>query len=140
MNDLRLALRALLLGDATVSALVGGVRVHPIRLPQGQQNPSIVLNRVTESGHYVMSGSAGMAQARFQVDSWALTSQLANELGNAAYDALSGYRGPVSFGGNSPQDSFVIHGVFLDQGREDFDATSDLYRLSRDYIVYYVEG
>jgi hypothetical protein len=28
-------------------------------------------------------------------------------------------------------------GTFLDQGREDFDQVAELFRMSRDYIVFY---
>lgn len=140
MKDIRLGLRQVLLDDPEVSALVGGFRVHPVRLPQGQRDASLVLARISESGHYVMEGSAGLAQARVQADSWATHSDAAASLANAAYDALSGFRGVVSWGGNSPPDSLELRGVFLDQGREDYDATANMFRVSRDYIVFYEES
>lgn len=139
MKDIRPALRALLLGDATVSSLVGGVRIHNIRMPQGQKTASIVYNRISENGDYHMAGPSGLAHARFQIDSWALTADAAVALGNAVYDRLSGFRGPITWGSNSPVDQIEINGIFLDQGREDFDEVSELYRLSRDYIVWYAE-
>lgn len=139
MKDIRPALRALLLGDATVNGLVGGVWVHGIRLPQGQKTASIVYNRISENTDYHMAGGSGLAQTRIQIDSWALTQDAAVALGNAVYDRLSGFRGPISWGSNSPLDEIEISGVFLDQGHEDFDAASELYRMSRDYVIWYAE-
>jgi len=139
MKDIRPALRALLLGDATVSGLVGGVRIHVVRLPQGQRAASIVLSRISEGADYHMAGASGLAQTRMQVDSWAEDPDDAATLGNAVYDRLSGFRGPVSWGSNSPQDEIQIGGIFFDQGREDFDDVSELYRMSRDYLIWYAE-
>lgn len=140
MNDIRMALRQLLLADATVSGLVGGYRIHTVRIPQGQTEPSVVLIRITEDGHYVMEGSAGISQTRMQVDCWATHADLAVQLANAVYDQLSGFRGAVAMGNNSPPDSVELHGAFLQQGREDYDSTAELYRMSRDYIIWYREN
>lgn len=139
MKDVRMALRAILLSDATVSALVGGNRIMPIRLEQGQKNASIVYNRITEEGHYQMNGPAGIGQARMQVDSWGSLPSAAVELANAAYDRLSGFQGVVAWGSSSPQEEIRVHGIFLESGREDYDAIADMYRMSRDYMIWYEE-
>lgn len=137
MKDIRWALRALLLGDATVSGLVGGERIHPITLPQGQKRPSIVFNRISEGADYHMQGDSGLAETRMQIDSWAQTEAQSVELANAVYDTLSGHTGIVPFGTNSPQEEIRIHAIFMDTGREDFDASAELFRMSRDYIIRY---
>jgi hypothetical protein len=139
MKDIRPALRALLLGDVTVSGLVGGIRIHSVRLPQGQKTASIVYNRITEQTDYHYAGGSGLAQARFQVDSWATTQDAAVVLANAAYDRLSGFGGILDYGSNSPQDQILINAIFMDQGREDFDSVAEMYRMSRDYIIWYAE-
>lgn len=137
MKDIRPALRSFLLGDPTVSSLVGGVRIHAVRLPQGQRNPSIVYNRVSEGADYTNDGDSGLTQARIQVDAWATHQDSAVELADAVYNRLTGHRGTVAFGSGSPQDEIAVRGVFLQQGREDYDSTAELYRMSRDYLVWY---
>lgn len=139
MKDVRPALRALLLGDATVSGLIGGVRIHVSHLPQGQKTTSIVYNRISEQTDYHMAGGSGWAQARFQIDSWADDPDKSARLANAVYERLSGFKGTFAYGSNSPQDQIVIDAIFMDQGREDYDNVAELYRMSRDYIVWYAE-
>lgn len=129
MRDIRSALRTFLLADPTVSGLVGGQRVHPVRLPQDQVEPSVVYNSISESGDYSMSGDSGLGRVRMQVDAWAQTSDAATLLANAVYDRLTGARDTV--------DSVSIHGAFLDSGRDDYDDVTKLYRRSRDFIIWY---
>jgi hypothetical protein len=139
MKDIRLALRAALLADPTINGLVGGLRIHAVRLPQGQTASSIVYNRISETGDYHTQGPSGLAQTRMQVDCWAQTQDAAVVLASAVYDRLSGFSGPVNYGTNSPQDQIVVRGVFLDTGREDYDDVAQLYRMSRDYLIWYLE-
>ena len=133
MKDIRPALRQYLLDDPTVSGLVGGVRIHNTRLPQDQVSPSIVYVKVSETGDYHMQGDSGLGQVRMQVDAWAQNADAATELANAVYDRLSGARDTVTVG----SDFVNIRGSFLANGRDDYDAVAKLYRVSRDYIIWY---
>lgn len=137
MKDIRPALRYFLLADSTISTLVGGVRIHTVRLPQGQREPSIVYNRISEGADYTNDGDSGLSQARFQIDAWATRQDSAVELANAIYDRLTGHRGTVEFGSGSPQDSIEFRAAFLQQGREDYDSAAELYRMSRDFTIWY---
>jgi hypothetical protein len=134
MKDIRPVLRTFLLGDPIVSGLVGGVRIHPNRLPQDQVEPTIVINRISEVGDYNMDGDSGLGNVRMQVDAWAQTADFANELANAVYDRLSGFRGTVV----ANSDAIDIQGVFLAQGRDDYDDVTQLSRVSRDFTIWYV--
>lgn len=143
MKDVRKAIRAFLLGDAAISTLVGGSRIYPGILPQGVAQtsvvPAVVQNLVTESSDYHMQGGSGLGQARIQVDAWAQSADAAVELANLVYDRLSGSKGTIEFGTNSPLENVVVQGVFQDQGRDDYDATSKLHTRRRDYMVWYSE-
>jgi Protein of unknown function (DUF3168) len=129
MKDIRLALRTYLLADPTISGLVGGVRIHHVRLPQDQVEPSVVYTRISEVGDYNMVRDSGLGQVRVQLDSWAQNSDAANELSNAVYDRITGARDTMS--------SIIVKGIFMAGGRDDYDEVSQLYRASRDYIVWY---
>jgi hypothetical protein len=141
MKDIRGAIRALLLGDATISGMVGGTRIHPGILPQGTAQtsnvPAIVQNLISEASDYHMQGASGLGSARVQVDCWAQTPDAAVLLAGLVFDRLSGHRGVVTYGSNSPQDEVEIKGIFHEQSRDDYDDVAKLHRRSRDYTVWF---
>lgn len=139
MKDIRSALRAILLGDAAVSAAVSASRIYPGIMPQGETQPSIVQNLITEGAGYHMLGDDGLIQSRIQIDAWALTQDSAVSLANKVFDLLSGYSGTVVYGSNSPQDSIIVRGVFHDQGRDDYDSVAKMHARRRDYLIWYAE-
>lgn len=132
MKDIRPALRTLLLSDPTVSGMVGGARIYPTILPQGQRQPSIIYNRVSGIFPFELDASAGVVQNLMQVDSIAVSNDDANNLANAAHDVLSGFKGEVS--------TVVIQGIFQTNERDIYDGTVQLYRVSRDYSIWFVEN
>jgi hypothetical protein len=129
MKDIRPAMRLILLADATVSGLVGGTRIFPTTMPQGEVNPSVVYHRITEGADYVMAGGDGLLTTRLQVDAWAQKADQAAELAGAVFDRLSGFRGD--------QNGVTVQGAFMVSAREDFDSVAKMYRMSRDYEVWY---
>jgi Protein of unknown function (DUF3168) len=130
MKDIRPALRTFLLADPTISGLVGGVRIHHLRLPQGQVEPSIVYLKVSEIGDYHLLSDSGLGQIRLQIDSWAQSSDVATQLANAVYDRLSGAKGAFD-------NNVDVRGTFLISGRDDFDEVAFMYRASRDFTFWY---
>ncbi len=133
MKDIRPALRSFLLADPVVSGLVGGVRIHNNRLPQNQVEPSVVYVKVSEIGDYHMAGDSGLGQIRMQIDVWALNSDGATELANAVYDRLTGAHGNISV----DSDFVNLRGAFFAAGRDDYDDIAKMYRVSRDFIIWY---
>jgi hypothetical protein len=139
LKDIRPALRAYLLADASVSDAVGGDRIYPVRLPQNQRSPSIVYNRISAVGDHHMEGPSGLAQTRIQIDAWATTQDAAVELADLVKERLDGASGEILFGSASPSESLTLQGAFFDSEREDYDDAAELYRVSRDFIVWYAE-
>lgn len=139
MNDVRLALRSILVSDSLVYSLTAsGANIYPMRVPQGVKDPSVVYNLITEREDYMMSGPVGLVNAQMQVDCWATTAEASTLLGRAVHDALNGYKGgvlPVS--SNSPEETITVRGIFLSSGREIYDNVSLMYRVSRDYFLWY---
>ncbi len=129
MRDIRPALRTFLLADPTVSALVGGSRIHHIRLPQDQVEPSVVYIKISEFGDYNLAQDSGLGHVRMQIDAWAQTSDAATQLANAVYDRLTG--------ANTTMDTVKVLGAFLDSGRDDYDGVTRMYRSSRDFMIWY---
>ncbi|MCR6734447.1 MAG: DUF3168 domain-containing protein [Afipia sp.] len=138
MKDIRPALRAFLLGDAGIVALVttGGIsRVYPIKLPQGTKTASIVYTRISGSSIYHMQGQSGLSMPRYQIDAWAPTGDAATALANLIKDRLSGYRGVMGSGGAA----VTVQGVFMLDEREDYDDAVSMSRMSRDYAIDHEE-
>lgn len=129
MKDIRPVLRTFLLDDPTISGLVAGVRVHHLRLPQNQIDPSVVYLKVSETSDYHMQGDSGLSQMRMQIDAWAQSADTATQLANAVYDRLTGEKGTLA--------NIDVRGVFLLNGRDDYDEIAKLYRISRDYDFWY---
>jgi hypothetical protein len=138
MKDIRGALRTILASDPAVNALCAG-RIYPVRLKQGDRGPSIVYHRVTALFDYEMDGPSGLVQSLMQIDSVAALEDAATQLGNAVHDVLTGFRGQVLFGSNSPQTSITIHGIFNTTERDVFDSVTEMVALQRDYQIWYWE-
>jgi hypothetical protein len=137
--DLRPALTSYLLADAAVSALVGGVRVHPGVLPQGERQPTIVYNLVSEVTDHHMLGPSGLVMVRVQIDAWAQTPDAADALARAIKLRIDGAAGDWTYGDDSPPDNLQVQGVFADTARWDYAADIGMHRASRDYLIHYGE-
>lgn len=139
LADLRVGLRAYLLDDSTISAAVGGVRVYPIKLPQGQTLTSIVHTRISGQGDHHMEGPSGLNRGRVQIDCWSTSADAADLLARQVKERIDGYRGSILWGDDSPEEAIVVQGIFFESEREDFDDVAQMYRSSKDYIVWYEE-
>lgn len=139
LADIRVGLRALLLGDAAISAAVGSARIYPIKLPQGQKLASIVYSRISGYNDHYMDEPSGVNRARVQIDCWAPTTDAADLLARQVKNQIDGYRGSILWGENSPADAIIVQGIFFDSEREDWDDDAQMYRSSKDYIVWFIE-
>lgn len=136
--DYRPALRAVLLSDADILALVDQ-RIYPMILAQGDRGPSLVYQKISSVPDYSLAGPSKIAQIRVQIDSWAQNIDSATALADAVKNKLNGFAGEISYGDDSPQATLNFKGIFFDSEREDYDGVSRLYRISRDYFMYYLE-
>lgn len=139
LADVRLGLRAYLLGDSAISTAVGGVRIYPIKLPQGQILASIVYSRISGLGDHHMQGASGLSRPRIQIDCWAPTADAADSLGRLVKERIDGFRGAMLWGENSPEEAIQVQGIFLDSERDEFDADVNLYRSSKDFFIWFEE-
>jgi hypothetical protein len=137
--DVRPALRSFLLNDATVSAAVGGERIFPVVLPQGERGASIVYNRVSAVGDHHMQGASGLAMVRMQIDAWAELQDDADVLARAVKDVLDGYQGPMGDEGSPPGPAVAVQGAFFDNQRDEFQSDIQMYRASADYLIWFEE-
>lgn len=118
------AVRALLLADASVAALVG-TRVYPLSAPQGAARPFLVVTSVSDVPATTMNGLPAdlLRNARVQVDSYAETYLEAHALFEAVNNEVAALSGPT------------ISAVLLSASDMRDDETG-LYRKSADFSVW----
>jgi len=129
--DIRPALRAFLLADGFIAATVG-TRVYPDRLPAGPPaGPSIVYNMISEVSQITNSGPDWFVAARYQIDAWASSGDAAHSLSLLIKERLDGFRGTMG--------AVVVRGVFAEAARPDYEASTNLSGISREFLISYAE-
>jgi hypothetical protein len=78
-----------------------------------------------------MQGASGLSRPRYQIDAYAQTPDDASELADLVKFYLDGFAGVM--------DTVAVQGVFFDTERDDYQADIDLYRVSRDYLIWFEE-
>jgi hypothetical protein len=135
--DIRSGLHSFLLADVFIPVVVED-RIYPNTLKQGVQLPSIVYSRVSGLGDHHMQGASGLTRPRFQIDAYARNPDDANGLADLVKLRLDGFRGQMSLGG-SPEEFVQVQGIFFDTEREDYQGEIEMYRISRDYLIWFSE-
>jgi hypothetical protein len=121
-----------LLDDTSVSAIIG-VRVFPGSIPQAEQLPAIVVNKISGSPMYSDEGEIGIDEARLQIDSWSLSYSGAKVLSRAVRACLSAY-----FGTTDGVESLYLS---LDNERDSREGGGNVaeyrFRTTQDYLAMY---
>lgn len=126
------AIRAVLLADPAVAALVG-TRVSPLKLPQGGSLPAIVYQRVSTVPLLGLEAPGGPTRSRVQLSLWAATFDQARSLGVAVRDALQGWSGRVGV-----ED---VRLVSMANWLDDYEAgPPERFRVIADFYVLSMEG
>jgi hypothetical protein len=131
-----------LLKTSGVGALVAEVsspityRIFPLVIPQHEEGdltqiPCLVLTRVGVSRGVTKSGTDTLANATYQIDSYATTYKVAVELADTVRGALVDYNGVV---GDHEIKTANIESEFALT-----DPDPGLYRLMQTYSIWYVE-
>lgn len=120
--------------------MVGGKRIYPVKNAEGNRDDSIIYIRVLENEGYHFQGSGHLVGARFQLDSLSQSTDRANTLAELVKGQLGGASGRWFYGGNSPTDYVDVQGAFLLTGFEDYSEEVQLYRFSRDYMIWYEDS
>jgi hypothetical protein len=136
--DIRFGIVELLESDAGITARVS-TRIFPAKMKQGETRDSIVYTRITEFESYTMERSSGLVQVRYQIDAWSLSTDSAASLGLLIKEALSGFRGRVDYDPPSPTNFVNVQMIEVVNSRDDYDDTTKMYRMSRDYYIWFEE-
>ena len=122
------AFRAILTGDASVTALAAG-GINFGTHPQGQPLPAIVLNLVSVVRTYSVAAPDQTYDARVQVDCYAQTYGAMKGLSRAVVAALNGHRGDGFKG--------IFHVAERDSREGGADEASRPYRATLDFMAVY---
>ncbi len=131
-----------LLADTTIGGLVD-TRIYPLRLPQATTpfRPAIVVTGISNLPIEKLKGPASADEPRFQIDSWATTLKVAEQVNDAVRSALEGYVGIWSDDASpSALQSFVQVRFITDRDFFEEDILGGLCRKSADYFVWNTRG
>ena len=136
MADIGAATRTKLIGTSAVAALLG-TRIYPDQLPQSPTLPAAVYYGISGTDEPRLSGLAGFATERIQIDAYASTRLAANALALAIRDALTsswgrGTWGTVGVSGCNPEGGERYDTQELGDGSDERQ-----FITSRDYLVYF---
>lgn len=123
------ALRARLISDAGVAALVGQ-RIYWIQAPQSADIPRITLNRISDDRQQTYSGFQPLRSTLVQCDIWAETYAKALLIEQAIISELAA---PETSNG------IVFSRPQIDASRDGFERTDtqEIYRISLDLIIWW---
>lgn len=118
MSDIITGLRKHLMAATTVADLVGG-RIYPGYLPQRPGVfPAVVLSEISRESEQHLTGGAGLAHTRVQVDCY-------GETHLAAYAAREAIRRKVVPSTGGTWDTVVVADVGHENFRTDIDSPQD---------------
>ena len=113
-----------------VSALVS-TRIYPGTLPQNWTNPAISYQRISGVRVRNLSGPAGRATPRIQIDCWAESYSGAKALATAVRSAMDGYAGLMG--------STRVGSVVLESDLDFYEPDIAVYRVSMDFWISHIE-
>ncbi len=112
-------------------------RMYPLRLPQNATMPAITYQIVSRTHEEHMTGAAGLALARLQLDCYATTHAGSHALAEAVRASMHGYRGTMG--------TDFMQMCHLDNDFDDVDDPRDAsddarYIFVQDWMIWVVES
>lgn len=123
--------------NSAVQAILGNdpVRFYPTILPARPAYPCATYQVISDIPEYVLGGAAGIEIKRIQIDTWSGGTDGASygdtKNAMAAIRAvLDGFSGPLP-------DGTRVAGIFVANGRDEFEQDARAYRCSMDILVHF---
>lgn len=137
------ALRAFLLADAAIAAVIG-TRLYPVVVPQGAAYPAVTIRRISGERYAVLRGPASLVRPRLQIDAIAAGAaagayRQSQALGTLIRQRLEGFDGVMVDSTVSPNITWRVW-VQFDDERDLFDedeVSGGFARHSADYLVFH---
>lgn len=125
MNALK-AIRAKIIGDAAVAAIIGE-KCYPVIAPQKAAVPFVIVSIVNVDPNDSKSGVSEVDVFRVQVDSYASTYDVCQDLDKKVRTSIDKFMGESS--------SIYVDGVRYINSQDLYEDESGEYRRSSDYVV-----
>lgn len=138
LKDIRPALRAFLVADPAIEALVktgSTTRIYPVKMPQGVTATSLVYNDISSQTGLHNEGSDGLTSTRIQIAAWAATADGAQALALAVKARLHGYAGKMGEGAAEVN----VQLARFDSWRDQDDTVANLRGKVADYFIDFDE-
>lgn len=127
-------MRARLLADPAISAIVGVAGVYAVVAPQGATFPHIVYQGISKQRGKTFDGPDGTNKPLMQFTCWATLYGNVRDLANKLILDLDGFQGVLP----APNATKVLSCFFNDE-REDYDPDQNLHRIDVDFEVWFAE-
>lgn len=112
------ALRAILVADAGVGALVSDDNINPVVFPQSVAGNAIILEQLSLTPINGLRGSEGLDASRVLVDCLTGSYTTARNLAAAVRTALE------------------AGGALLENEQDDYDSQTETYRISQQWFIW----
>ncbi|MBI9042924.1 MAG: DUF3168 domain-containing protein [Anaerolineaceae bacterium] len=124
------ALKALVLADAGVAALIG-TRFYPLVIPQDTVLPACAYQLLTTGRDYTHEGQCEFTEPRIQVTISANSYVEAKAVAAALRPVLSSFSGVIS--------GETVQGIFLENEYDGYAFGSEIKTVRQDYCLQYKE-
>lgn len=122
---LGLFIHHVLSNDTELINLLGGVKIHPVRLPQDENYPAIVYSIISKSGTDTKDGPGGLDNTRIQIDAHAATYTKITDISERVRELLDGV--------SSVFENTVIQYVKFLNATDFYNDDRELYQQSLDF-------
>lgn len=126
---LRTSLRARLLANTDLSAMVGGSRVYPVHLPQAATYPAVTYQKISDVTEPNLGEASRIRTARIQLDTWADTPADAWKLADHIRTQVDGFQGTVS--------GVRFAASMVDSETDLYEEAIEKFRVTVDYEIVY---
>jgi hypothetical protein len=127
------ALRAYLLADAPLTAMVG-TRIYPMTYPQNGTLPAVVYQQISSVPYFAHDGEMGSAEAHFYISAFSTNYGQAHDVANTVKTALKplmdapGMMGDVPVAGIQPENEIDVSAL------EEFEPLG-AYHVLAEYLL-----
>lgn len=111
-------MRAILVADAGVGALVADDNINPVKRPQSYDAPAVVMERLSLTPTNSLRGSDGLDGNRVLLDCLTTSYTTARALAAAVRAALE------------------AGGALLEDEKDDYDSQTETFRVSQQWFIW----
>lgn len=108
------------------------VRVHALVMPQGEIKPAVVVQRISKTVESASGSDTGDSTVRVQVESYGDDYVSARAVATQVRKALQRYSATI--------DNVEVQSIFIENDFDDYDPTTNEWRVIQDYRCHYKEA